>query len=59
MDNDSVTDVWNMTMGFLKDVVAHIVDFGDILLDCLRICDVLASKLATSKTRDTRYKGVG
>lgn len=56
MDNDSVTDVWNMTMGFLKDVVAHIVDFGDILLDCLRICDVLASKLATSKTRDTRYK---
>ncbi|RCK65074.1 Protein dopey [Candida viswanathii] len=56
MDTDSVTDVWNMTMGFLKDVVAHVSDFGDILLDCLRICDVLANKLATSKIRDTKYK---
>lgn len=56
MDNDSVRDVWNITMGFFKDVVAHISDFGAILLDCLRICDVLASKLVSSKARETGHK---
>lgn len=46
VDSDTITDVWNITIQFLKDILAHSVPFKAVLPDSLKLLKTLSFKLS-------------
>ncbi|EGW32135.1 uncharacterized protein SPAPADRAFT_152629 [Spathaspora passalidarum NRRL Y-27907] len=56
IDNDTVIDVWNLSINFFKNILLHPGSFKDVYPDSLRICKVLSMKLKSSKVRDQKNR---
>ncbi|RLV95166.1 Protein dopey [Spathaspora sp. JA1] len=56
IDNDTIIDVWNLSINFFKNVLLHPGSFKDVYPDSLRICKVLSMKLKSSKIRDQKNR---
>jgi hypothetical protein len=54
IDTDTVSDIWIVTIQFLKEVISHPSSFKDILPDCLKVIKILSLKLNQSKIRDLK-----
>lgn len=49
VDTDSVTDIWNFSIQFFKDVLAHQHHFKPISAKLLKVLSILSLKLSNSK----------
>lgn len=54
IDNDTITDVWDYVVLFIRDVVAHPTYFKVILPELLKVIMTLSLKLGASKSGEQR-----
>lgn len=54
IDNDTVTDIWGLTVQFFKDVLSHYNHFKPLIPSFLRIIKNLSLKLTSSKFGEER-----
>ncbi|ODV82255.1 uncharacterized protein CANTADRAFT_4274 [Suhomyces tanzawaensis NRRL Y-17324] len=52
IDTDTISDIWDSTIQFLKNVLAHSNHFKAILPDCLKVVKVLSVKISSSGLRE-------
>lgn len=54
IDNDTITDIWDYVVQFIRDVVAHPAYFKAILPELLKVIMTLSLKLGASKSGGQR-----
>lgn len=49
IDNDSISDIWNPTILFFREVISYSAHFSEVLSDFLKVIKTLSLKLNSSK----------
>lgn len=54
IDNDSISDIWNPTVQFFREVLSYSAQFSEVLSDFLKVIKTLSIKLNSSKFGEQR-----